>query len=118
MLITMLRSKIHNAAVTQCDVEYEGSIEIDTDILEASGMRVYEKVMVSDINNANRFETYIIPGPAGSRKIGLNGAAAHLVEIGDRIIVFAFAHMEEKEADSFKPTILLMNEKNEIQKKL
>ncbi len=114
MLITLLRSKIHNAAVTECNIEYEGSIEIDTDLLEAVGIRVFEKVLVSDINNANRFETYVIPGKAGSGKIGLNGAAAHLVEKGDRIIIFAFAHMDPSEAETFQPSIIVLDEKNRI----
>ena len=114
MFITLLRSKIHNAVVTGCNIEYEGSIEIDNELLDAAGIRVFEKVLISDINNANRFETYVIPGKRGSGQIALNGAAAHLVEKGDRIIIFAFAHMEPSEADIFRPNIIILNEKNKI----
>jgi len=117
MLITLLRCKIHNAVVTGCNIEYEGSIEIDTDLMDAVGLRAFEKVMVSDINNANRFETYVIPAKAGSGTIALNGAAAHLVEKGDRIIIFSFAAMEPSEAGSFTPSIIILNEKNRIKER-
>jgi len=116
MQINLLKSKIHKASVTKCDINYEGSISIDENIIKAANLREFEKVMISNINNAERFETYIIKAPAGSKEIGLNGAAARLVALGDRIIIFSFASMTADEAEIHKPVIIVLNENNDIVK--
>lgn len=110
MMISILKSKIHKATITDKKIDYEGSITIDIDIIEKANMLPYEKVLVVDISNGARFETYIIPGKRGSKEFCVNGAAARLVEIGDKIIVMAFAYMSEEEAKNFKPVILKMEE--------
>lgn len=114
MFITVLKSKIHQAAITECNVDYEGSIEIDTELIEAARMQIYEKVLIANVNNGERFDTYIIPGPRGSRKIGLNGAAALLGKVGDRIIIFSFAMLDEDEVEGFSPTIVVLDEHNNV----
>ena len=114
MQITMLQSKIHRATVTDANLNYVGSITIDRELLEAAGMRVGQKVDIVNVNNGERFSTYIIPGEAGKREICLNGAAARLVHPGDKIIVIAYAAMEEKEADAFRPRIVILNDDNSI----
>lgn len=116
MYITMLKSKIHCATLTEANIEYEGSIEIDEDLMDASGIISYEKVLVSNCSNASRFETYVIPGKRGSGCIGLNGAAARLGMKGDKVIIFAFVRIEEKEGRDFKPSIVLVNDDNSIKK--
>ncbi len=114
MLITMLQSKIHRATVTDANLDYVGSITIDRELLEASGMRVGQKVDIVDVNNGERFSTYIIPGERGKREICLNGAAARKVHRGDKIIIIAYAQMEEKEAESFRPRIVIVDDDNTI----
>jgi len=118
MLITMLQSKIHRATVTDANLDYVGSITIDQDLLEASGMRVGQKVDIVNINNAERFSTYIIAGEAGKREICLNGAAARKVQRGDKIIIIAYAQMQPQEADSFKAKIVILNDDNTIAQSL
>ena len=100
--------------VTQADLDYVGSITIDTELLKASGIVEYEKV---DIDNGNRFETYAIAGEAGSGIICLNGAAARLVDVGDKIIIMAYAAMTPEEAKEHKPTVIFVDEKNGIVRK-
>ena len=117
MTITMLKSKIHRAKVTQAEINYIGSITVDSELLEAAGILEYEKVQVVDINNGNRLETYTIAGEAGSGVICLNGAAAKLVDVGDRVIIMAYAQMDREEAESFKPRVLFVNKENKIVKK-
>ena len=114
MQITMLQSKIHRATVTDANLDYVGSITIDRELLEAAGMRVGQKVDIVNVNNGERFSTYIIPGEKGKREICLNGAAARLVHRGDRIIIIAYAQMEEREADSYRPRIVILNDDNTI----
>jgi len=114
MQITMLYSKIHRATVTDANLNYVGSITIDTALLEASGLRVGQKVDIVNINNGERFSTYIIPGEKNSGDICLNGAAARKVQVGDKIIIIAYATMSESEADSFKPKIVILNDDNTI----
>ncbi len=118
MFLKMLRSKIHRAVVTQADIDYVGSITIDPDLFEAVGILPHEEVLVADLNNGVRFETYVIPGPRGGGAICVNGAAAKLVEIGDRIIIMAFAYVTPEEAKNLRPAIVLVNEKNRIAKTL
>jgi len=114
MQITMLQSKIHRATVTDANLNYVGSITIDRELLKASGMRVGQKVDIVNVNNGERFSTYIIPGEAGKREICLNGAAARLVHPGDKIIIIAYAVMSEAEADSYRPRIVILNDDNTI----
>ena len=98
MDITLLKAKIHRAVVTQADLDYVGSITIDSNLLSESGILEYEKVEIADIDNGNRFETYAIAGEAGSGVICLNGAAAKCVNVGDKIIIMAYAYMTPDEA--------------------
>ena len=108
----MLKSKLHRATVTGADMDYEGSIAIDRDLLDQSGILPHEQVDVLNINNGERFTTYAIPAPAGSGTIGVNGAAARLAQKGDLVIIVAYARMEEAEAKSFSPRVLLVDGKN------
>ena len=117
MNITLLKAKIHRAVVKQADLDYVGSITIDSDLLDESGIMEYEKVEIADIDNGNRFETYTIAGEAGSGIICLNGAAARLVNIGDKIIIMAYAQLTPDEARDHKPTVLFVDEDNRIVRK-
>lgn len=117
MDLLILKSKIHNARLTDCRVDYEGSIEIDTDILDAVGLIPFEKVLVVNSTNGHRLETYAIPGEAGSRVFMLNGAAAHRGSPGDRVTIMSFAVFSEQEARGFLPKILIFDEKNEFRLK-
>ncbi|MBN1122696.1 MAG: aspartate 1-decarboxylase [Anaerolineae bacterium] len=114
MRVTLLRSKLHRAAVTGADLHYVGSISIDTDILEQAGMWAWEKVLVVDIDNGARLETYIIPAEAGSGTMQLNGAAARLVSVGDRIIVMAFAQVYAPPPKDWQPRVLVLDENNKV----
>ena len=116
MNIKMLKGKIHRATVVQAELEYVGSITIDKDLLEASGILEYEKVQIVNINNGSRFETYTIAGKRGSGLICLNGAAARCVQVGDKIIIMAYCDMDEKEAKDHKPRVVFVDEKNKIEK--
>lgn len=117
MNITLLKAKIHRAVVKQADLDYVGSITIDSELLDESGIMEYEKVEIADIDNGNRFETYTIAGEAGSGVICLNGAAARLVNIGDKIIIMAYAQLTPDEARDHKPTVLFVDEDNRIVRK-
>ena len=117
MEITLLKAKIHRAVVTQADLDYLGSVTIDANLLRESGILEYEKVQIVDINNGNRFETYTIAGEEGSGIICLNGAAAKCVSVGDKVIIMAYANMSPEEAASHKPTVLFVDEKNNIVRK-
>ncbi|NLZ47607.1 MAG: aspartate 1-decarboxylase [Clostridiales bacterium] len=114
MVITMLKSKIHRAMVTQAELNYVGSITIDKDLLDASGIMEYEKVAIVNINNGERLETYAIAGEAGSGVICLNGAAARCAQKGDIIIIMAYCQMTPQEAKEHKPTVVFVNEDNSI----
>ena len=114
MLRRMCKSKIHRAAVTQAELDYEGSIAIDTDLLKAADVLPYEMVNVFDLNNGERFETYAIPGEAGSGTMCVNGAAARLVQPGDLLIVLSCTMMEEKEALGHKPRVVFVDSRNKI----
>ena len=114
MLLDMLKCKIHRATVTQAELDYVGSITIDANLLAASGLLPYEKVHIVDINNGERFETYVIEGPADTGVICLNGAAARKAHIGDKIIIIAYAHMTKDEMEAFKPTVVLVDESNTL----
>lgn len=112
MTIEMLKGKIHRATVTQADLNYVGSVTVDSDLLEAAGIYEYEKVQIVDIDNGNRFETYTIAGEAGSGIICLNGAAAKCVSIGDKVILMTYASLTPKEAKSFHPTVVFVDDNN------
>lgn len=116
MTIRMLKGKIHRAVVTQAELNYVGSITVDTRLLEAAGILEYEMVQIVDVENGNRFETYTIAGEAGSGMICLNGAAARQVQIGDHIIIMAYADMTPEEAGAHKPYVVFTDEKNQIAK--
>lgn len=114
MKLTLCKSKIHRARVTEAELYYEGSLTVDTDLLTASRILPFEKVQVVNVNNGERFETYIIPGEAGSGVICLNGPAARLGTVGDEVIIIAYAEFEEAEAVGYDPTVVLVDEKNKI----
>ena len=116
MCITILKAKLHRATVTDANLNYEGSISIDTELCKAAGMHNYEKVDVLNVNNGARFSTYIIPGKRG--EICLNGAAARLAAKGDKVIIVTYTQLEESQADGWKPNIVLLDENNEIKKKV
>jgi aspartate 1-decarboxylase len=114
MLREFLTAKIHRAVVTARDINYIGSITIDTDLLDAVGIQPWEKVQVVDIENGNRLETYVIPGIKGHGDIQLNGAAAHLVEVGDKVIIMAYGLLNETELANHHPVVAIVNENNQI----
>lgn len=114
MILTMLKAKIHRATVTQCDLHYEGSITIDTDLLEQAGILPHEQVDVLNINNGARFTTYAIEGARGSGIIGINGAAARLAQAGDMVIICAYAAMDAEVAKHHKPVVLQMDAENKV----
>lgn len=115
-MITMLKSKIHRATVTEADLHYEGSITIDSTLLEKAGIHPYEQVDVLNITNGARFTTYAIPAPKNSGYICVNGAAARLVQKGDLVIICAYVHKEEAQAKNHKPVIILVDEHNKVEK--
>ena len=114
MNLTMFKSKIHRATITECDLNYEGSITIDTALMEASGILPYEQVDVLNINNGHRFTTYAIEGERGSSEIKVNGAAARLAQKGDLVIICAYAQMAQAEAEIWKPTVVQVDAKNKM----
>ncbi len=117
MQLTFLKSKIHRATVTDGDVNYEGSITIDEGLMEAAGILEYEKVLIGNISNGNRFETYAIKGPRGSGMICLNGATAHLGKISDIITIFTFVHLKKKEIATHRPIVVHVDAANHIAEK-
>ena len=110
----MFGSKIHRATVTHADLDYEGSVTIDQDLLDASGILEWEEVQIWDVTNGNRLATYVISGPSGSGVIGINGAAAHLVNPGDKVIIATFVDMEDAEARSHQPTNVFVDDDNRV----
>ena len=117
MNITLLKAKIHRAVVKQADLDYVGSITIDSNLLRESGILEYEKVEIADIDNGSRFETYAIAGEEGSGIICLNGAAAKCVNVGDKVIIMAYAQMTPEEAKAHKPTVIFVDDNNQIVRK-
>ena len=107
MQLTMMKAKIHRASVTQCDINYEGSISVDEDWLDEAGILPHEQVDVLNINTGARFTTYAIPAARGSKVIGINGAAARLAQINDLVIIIAYAQMDEAAARGYKPKVLI-----------
>ena len=117
MKIEMLYSKIHRATVTDANLNYVGSITIDEELMEEANLLVGQKVDIVNINNGERFSTYVIKGKRGSREICLNGAAARKVHVGDKIIIIAYASMDIEEAKQFKPAVLIVDDENNIVEK-
>ncbi len=118
MLYTMFHGKIHRATVTEANLEYMGSITIDSDLLQQAGILPGERVQIVDNNNGNRLETYTIAGAAGSGIICLNGAAARKVAVGDKVIIIAYAQMTGKEAEKLVPRVVMVDEHNKVIKNL
>ena len=114
MYLNMLKGKIHRATVVQAELDYVGSITVDEDLLDASGILEYEKVQIVDINNGQRFETYTIAGERGSGMICLNGAAARCVQKGDKIIIMCYANLSSEEAKTPRPKVVFVDEYNKI----
>lgn len=114
MFLTMLKSKLHRATVTDANLNYVGSVTIDEDLMDASNLIEGEKVQVVDINSGSRFETYVLTGERGSGVICLNGAAARLVQPGDLVIIMAYAMMTPEEASQYTPSVVVVGEGNKI----
>ena len=114
MLRTLLTSKIHRATVTQADLHYVGSVTVDQDLLDAADLLPGEKVAVVDVTNGARLETYVIPGPRGSGVVGINGAAARLVHVGDLVILIAYGQMDDAEARAHRPRVVFVDAHNRI----
>jgi len=114
MLVHILKSKIHRAQVTGANVQYEGSMTIDPDLMERVGFLSFERILCSNMANAARFETYVIPGKRGSGDIILNGAAAHLGKPGDRVTIMSFTEMDLSEAQTWQPRVIVLGEKNAV----
>ncbi len=113
MKLTMFKSKLHQMVVTEANLHYEGSITIDQDLLDAAHLLPYEKVQVLNITNGSRLETYTIPGERGSRVCCMNGAAARLTQVGDRVIIISYAEMTPEEAKSYRPRTVVVDENND-----
>jgi len=114
MQLTLLKSKIHRATVTGASLHYEGSMTISADLAERVGLLPYERILVTNMRNGERFETYVIYGETGAAQIQLNGATAHLGNVGDRVTIMNFAAFTPEEAVDHKPRVIVLNEKNEV----
>ena len=114
MLVTVLKSKIHRATVTQAELDYAGSLTLDPDLMEAADMLPFERVQVLNLNNGARFETYLIEGERGSGTVCLNGPAARLGHVGDLVIALTYVQMDAEEAKSFQPKVVHVDQKNRI----
>lgn len=116
MELTLLKSKLHRVTTTHAELDYEGSCAIDTDLLEAAGMREYEQIHIYNVNNGERFVTYVILAEAGSGIISVNGAAAHKASPGDYLIICSYAQFSEDEADTLEPSLVYVDDQNKITK--
>jgi len=114
MFLKLLKSKIHRAAVTGARVDYPGSIEIDAELMQVCGLLSYESVLVADLDNGNRLETYVVPAEAGSKKIVILGAAARLINPGDRVIIINFGYYSQDELKDHKPNVIVLDKDNNI----
>jgi aspartate 1-decarboxylase len=114
VFLTMMKGKLHRAAVTQCDLHYEGSCSIDMDLLEQAGILPHEQIDIWNITNGARITTYAIEAPRGSKAIGGNGAAARYFQVGDRVIIAAWAQMDAEAARQHAPAVVKLNDKNEV----
>jgi aspartate 1-decarboxylase len=116
MQVTMLKGKLHMAKVTQAELWYDGSCAIDADLVKLAGLREFEKIDIYNVDNGERFSTYVILAEAGSGTISMNGAAARKVQVGDRVIIAAYTSMTEEEADSFKPKLVYLEGDNKVER--
>ena len=114
MQLTVLKCKLHRACVTHSELDYEGSCAIDSDLLKLAGIREYEQIQIYNVANGERFTTYAIQAEAGSRVISVNGAAAHKASPGDRVIICAYAGLDERELEQFKPNLVYLDEHNQV----
>lgn len=114
MMLEMLIGKLHNGIVTDCRITYSGSLTVDIELIERAGMRVHQKIQLLNISNGNRLETYLIPGERGKRELIVNGAAARLAQKGDRVIVAAYALLNEQELVNHQPKVLVLDEHNRV----
>ena len=114
MNLSILKSKIHRAVITQAELNYVGSVTIDADLIEAAGLYEYEHVHIVNVNSGSRIETYVIAGERGSGMICLNGAAARAGQVGDAVIIMAYADMTPEEAGNFRPKVVFVNDQNKI----
>lgn len=114
MFLKLLRAKIHRATVTQAEIDYVGSITIDEDLMDQAGLLHWEDALIADLTNGERFHTYVIPGPRGSGMVCINGAAAKLVRVGDRIIIMAFAFLTPDEVKTHRPRVALVDDRNQF----
>lgn len=114
MLITLLKSKLHRAAITDASLHYEGSMTISSDLAKRVGLLPYERILVSNMANGERFETYVIYGESGGKQIHLNGAAAHLGKVGDRVTIMNFGAYTPEEAAKHHPQVIVLNENNDV----
>ncbi len=110
----LLKAKIHHARVTETNIDYEGSLLLDEELIEAAGMLPFEKVHIYNVTNGERFSTYLIKGERGSGKVGVYGAAAHRARLGDKLIIVAYGILDEEETDFFMPMILILGPDNKI----
>ncbi|MEO5799056.1 MAG: aspartate 1-decarboxylase [Gemmatimonadales bacterium] len=110
----LMKSKIHRATITSADLHYEGSLTLDTDLIAAANLVVYEEIQVVNVNNGSRFTTYVIPGPAGSGVVQLNGAAARLGMVGDLVILIAYGDIDEPDVPAFRPAVVFVDASNRI----
>lgn len=116
MQISLLKGKLHMASVTQAELWYDGSCAIDDDLIQLAGLREFEQIDIYNVSNGERFTTYVIKAEAGSGTISLNGAAARKAQVGDRLIIAAYGHFNEAEAQGFKPSLVYLNEDNSIER--
>ena len=114
MIRTICKSKLHRAVVTEANVNYTGSVTLDTHLMKAASLRPYEQVHVVDVDNGARLVTYCIEGPAGSGTVCINGAAARLISAGDHVIIISYAQLTDEEAETFRPTVVLLDARNRI----
>lgn len=114
MLVHVLKSKIHRATVTGASLHYEGSLTIAADLMELAGLFPYERILCGNLANGNRWETYVIEGPRGSGAIELNGAVAHLGELGDKVTIMSFTEVDAMQARGWEPTVIVLGEKNVV----
>jgi aspartate 1-decarboxylase len=116
MLVKLLKSKLHRARVTETRLDYPGSLAVDSELMEAAGLLPYESVLIADLNNGNRLETYVVPAERGSRQVIVLGAAARLMDPKDIVIILGFAFLSPEEAAEFKPKVVVLDENNRIVK--
>lgn len=116
MLRNMLKAKLHMAAVTQAELWYDGSCAIDEDLLDAAGLREFEAIDVYDVNNGERFSTYIIKGERGSGMVAMNGAAARKVQVGDRVIIATYGQYGEEDLETYEPKLVYLDENNRVER--